>query len=108
MYPSRRFFFQPEGGIRSIGVTGVQTCALPICHRMTMPPRYPTADDPCRARSPGSDRLPCVAGEPRDRTSRHEIGRASCRGRVYMSVVAEALEVKDRRTALGHRSKAGE
>src|SRR3712207_8790370 len=24
------FFFQAEGGIRSIGVTGVQTCALPI------------------------------------------------------------------------------
>src|SRR5215203_6404145 len=24
------FFFQAEGGIRAIGVTGVQTCALPI------------------------------------------------------------------------------
>ena len=24
------FFFQAEGGIRGIGVTGVQTCALPI------------------------------------------------------------------------------
>src|SRR5438445_4541937 len=35
--PSRRlsafssFFFQAEDGIRDIGVTGVQTCALPIC-----------------------------------------------------------------------------
>src|SRR5215217_9190487 len=28
------FFFQAEDGIRYIGVTGVQTCALPICrHR---------------------------------------------------------------------------
>src|SRR3712207_2173580 len=26
----RSFFFQAEGGIRHIGVTGVQTCALPI------------------------------------------------------------------------------
>ena len=27
------FFFQAEDGIRDIGVTGVQTCALPIsCH----------------------------------------------------------------------------
>ena len=26
----RCFFFQAEGGIRDIGVTGVQTCALPI------------------------------------------------------------------------------
>src|SRR3712207_4285236 len=29
------FFFQAEDGIRDIGVTGVQTCALPICR----PPR---------------------------------------------------------------------
>src|SRR5581483_100501 len=27
------FFFQAEDGIRDIGVTGVQTCALPICCR---------------------------------------------------------------------------
>src|SRR3712207_6518925 len=27
------FFFQAEYGIRDIGVTGVQTCALPICYR---------------------------------------------------------------------------
>src|SRR5947209_17334949 len=26
------FFFQAEDGIRDIGVTGVQTCALPIYH----------------------------------------------------------------------------
>ena len=29
------FFFQAEDGIRDIGVTGVQTCALPIL-RLTM------------------------------------------------------------------------
>src|SRR2546429_8425450 len=27
----RIFFFQAEGGIRDVAVTGVQTCALPIC-----------------------------------------------------------------------------
>src|SRR3712207_298052 len=27
------FFFQAEDGIRDIGVTGVQTCALPISHK---------------------------------------------------------------------------
>ena len=27
------FFFQAEDGIRDIGVTGVQTCALPISAR---------------------------------------------------------------------------
>ena len=25
------FFFQAEDGIRDVAVTGVQTCALPIC-----------------------------------------------------------------------------
>src|SRR2546430_5488959 len=28
------FFFQAEDGIRDLTVTGVQTCALPICHRV--------------------------------------------------------------------------
>src|SRR3712207_4848457 len=32
------FFFQAEDGIRDIGVTGVQTCALPIC--MPSKPQY--------------------------------------------------------------------
>src|SRR3712207_8262493 len=30
MYTMDFFFFQAEDGIRDIGVTGVQTCALPI------------------------------------------------------------------------------
>src|SRR5690606_40985985 len=29
------FFFQAEDGIRDFHVTGVQTCALPICHLLT-------------------------------------------------------------------------
>src|SRR2546430_11031920 len=29
------FFFQAEDGIRDLTVTGVQTCALPICHPQT-------------------------------------------------------------------------
>src|SRR3712207_7289212 len=30
------FFFQAEDGIRDIGVTGVQTCALPIYRRLVL------------------------------------------------------------------------
>src|SRR5437762_4423725 len=30
------FFFQAEDGIRDTSVTGVQTCALPICTRTTV------------------------------------------------------------------------
>src|SRR3712207_7338696 len=33
------FFFQAEDGIRDIGVTGVQTCALPIYARSGVRPR---------------------------------------------------------------------
>src|SRR5438445_2640826 len=32
------FFFQAEDGIRDIGVTGVQTCALPICSQLVVIP----------------------------------------------------------------------
>src|SRR5216684_5352841 len=30
------FFFQAEDGIRDVAVTGVQTCALPICFRLRL------------------------------------------------------------------------
>src|SRR6478736_7895903 len=33
------FFFQAEDGIRDLTVTGVQTCALPIC-RLTIDKRF--------------------------------------------------------------------
>src|SRR2546422_7602903 len=34
------FFFQAEDGIRDVAVTGVQTCALPICvRRLARDPR---------------------------------------------------------------------
>src|SRR5690606_40858401 len=32
LIPTVSFFFQAEDGIRDFHVTGVQTCALPICH----------------------------------------------------------------------------
>src|SRR5436309_6092754 len=32
------FFFQAEDGIRDFHVTGVQTCALPICDDLGLPP----------------------------------------------------------------------
>src|SRR3712207_8040864 len=34
------FFFQAEDGIRDIGVTGVQTCALPILAHQMIAARY--------------------------------------------------------------------
>src|SRR2546422_5953528 len=41
------FFFQAEDGIRDVAVTGVQTCALPICRRERARTTV-RALDPCR------------------------------------------------------------
>src|SRR3989441_8002533 len=89
------FFFQAEDGIRDKLVTGVQTCALPICagsaalsaRRGERPSRRPSA-------VPGEPRGPGTAGAQRGHAGlyasaagaagpvRPQIGRASCRERV--------------------------
>src|SRR2546429_3547999 len=40
------FFFQAEDGIRDVAVTGVQTCALPICYNATDDPTPPIGGGP--------------------------------------------------------------
>src|SRR2546422_7155868 len=57
------FFFQAEDGIRDVAVTGVQTCALPICGGVRRGER-PRGARP--RRSPARARL----GEARSRTVR--------------------------------------
>src|SRR5690606_40782579 len=43
------FFFQAEDGIRDFHVTGVQTCALPICSKgMTASTCFWVRDIPCQ------------------------------------------------------------
>src|SRR5699024_11217911 len=43
------FFFQAEDGIRDRNVTGVQTCALPICrNRRYRTPEYPQSARPAK------------------------------------------------------------
>src|SRR5205085_12341898 len=64
----RFFFFQAEDGIRDLTVTGVQTCALPICRLCRLDPRLGGALCRRLLRTDGRRRL--------------EIGRASCRERV--------------------------
>src|SRR5690606_39937690 len=78
------FFFQAEDGIRDFHVTGVQTCALPICHRVDATRdgrqtfagsasvyRYPAAH--CREQRDGPSTRGCW-----------EIGRAACRERGWI------------------------
>src|SRR5699024_11627466 len=86
------FFFQAEDGIRDRNVTGVQTCALPICtaSSTTAPAATralsPTVKGPSTlAPAPTSTLLPRVGW--RLPWSFPEIGRASCRERVSIAVV---------------------
>src|SRR5699024_11966879 len=91
------FFVQAEGGIRGRNVTGVQTCALPICEASATPPSEAGRRAGCSggsaeegavgcaegaaavAASPGPAAFP-GAGRCRDRSDAlSEIGRASCR-----------------------------
>src|SRR3712207_9238790 len=88
------FFFQAKDGIRDIGGTGVQTCALPICGA--------GARRPLAGRGAGGARRDRAAGPRRRRPpsgavlAHHapQIGRASCRERVSISVVAVSLKTK--------------
>src|SRR5205823_8081897 len=103
--------FQAEDGIRGKLVTGVQTCALPICtdrpdHSSSrfaaqertyagVPLRLSTAalvQSAARVAA-AQDRRAGAASPPDASSSRQraEIGRASCRERVEISVEAGSL-----------------
>src|SRR3712207_9534107 len=93
-------FFQAEDGIRDIGVTGVQTCALPISGKHAamlsacVAAGWPTEgylDREHPLQQAIEARLGEVAGTPVAAVV-VEIGRASCRVRVEMSVVAVSLK----------------
>src|SRR3989440_3946902 len=86
------FFFQAEDGIRDLIVTGVQTCALPIC-----PVGLPLQSANCAAwwAAPEGDRTSVIQALSRSiggstpygrgttlPDARVQIGRASCRERV--------------------------
>src|SRR4051794_41383717 len=90
------FFFQAEDGIRDGRVTGVQTCALPIY-------AFSATDSTAAAATSGADsvdgsretRLRSAARAP-GRSPPEKIGRASCRERGEISVVAVSLKKKKR------------
>src|SRR5699024_12045404 len=75
-YSNLVFFFQAEDGIRDRNVTGVQTCALPIW--ADHPGAVGWSQPAPGWSAPGA----CGASWTRCR----KIGRASCRGRVWMGV----------------------
>src|SRR5438552_19075688 len=92
------FFFQAEDGIRDDLVTGVQTCALPICACSTpacdlVSKPYEVHQITCRCRT----RTASSAGQRRPQLAVMQIGRASCRERVWISlgVVAWKRQKRD-------------
>src|SRR5687768_18038947 len=89
------FFFQAEDGIRDVAVTGVQTCALPISrvaldHGVAVGFGLLTCDTEeqalARAGLEGSEEDKGYEAAASALVT--EIGRASCRERVEMRVVA--------------------
>src|SRR5689334_24900728 len=99
------FFFQAEDGIRDGTVTGVQTCALPIsCPLESAHSPQPVAvsfmirprvAESARIRAGRwAERLRGGDNAPVRRGRTQEIGRASCRERAEISVVAGALRKK--------------
>src|SRR5688500_19362655 len=88
------FFFQAEDGIRDYKVTGVQTCALPICGASGCPsshlqhdlPDMPARFHPGVRGGGGGERKDAVHHRAQfaaldQRPGVIEIGRASCRER---------------------------
>src|SRR5690349_23015499 len=101
------FFFQAEDGIRDLYVTGVQTCALPIssCEAMAcfavqfqLLRGTPVVD--AIERGCFEEHIACAVMDFRFGSSHNtcdsdwEIGRASCRERVWMSVGAISVDEK--------------
>src|SRR2546425_3529583 len=96
------FFFQAEDGIRDKLVTGVQTCALPICPAVrrgqscfrfrrarpsTLRQKRGTGcrrgrEDGIRCALTSGRRSTSGSGPPRSGSGANKIGRASCRERV--------------------------
>src|SRR5438445_9149478 len=88
------FFFQAEDGIRDIGVTGVQTCALPIS-------RFPTRGiDPAPAKERQRGRVVRQVGRP-EGTEAHMSWSGIVGNLGRMSMVALALVA----VVCGHRSE---
>src|SRR5256886_11263076 len=88
------FFFQAEDGIRDLTVTGVQTCALPICAVRSSPPFLASAswhDTQCASKNFAGGAADAKEGRVSEArqaivaqrmVSMVQIGRASCRERV--------------------------
>src|SRR3712207_2382481 len=108
-------FFQAEDGIRDIGVTGVQTCALPICDEKDAIPVPPSGSAPVRSPSDRTRTRPRWHHDAVTHARQHVIQVVAHRGAsedapehtlaAYTKAIedgADALECDVRLTADGH------
>src|SRR5699024_12273332 len=104
------FFFQAEDGIRDRNVTGVQTCALPICERLNFKKESVISFHALIGAVLGYvflDKSKSFGDETEDESNRnyHEkIGRASCRERVKIKEREVDNKTKRQRNCHDHNS----
>src|SRR5688572_31429718 len=87
------FFFQAEDGIRDLTVTGVQTCALPICRSLRNPITFITRL-----------RLDAALYEPAPPRRPHQIGRPRLKGE-RLPNLSEVARSEERRVGKECRSR---
>src|SRR5205809_1552024 len=107
------FFFQAEDGIRDVAVTGVQTCALPISGMIKLPvavlnhgntvkfTEYSFLANVFAARGYMAVSIQHDLPTDAPMVTKAEIGRASCRERVYVSGVGGTCERKKHKARVG-------
>src|SRR5687768_18051606 len=102
------FFFQAEDGIRDVAVTGVQTCALPICnwsrkqaHR-SRNPCWPSSPRPHHRDTADNPRHPhCRSTDPNPTRSRSEEHTSELQSRLHL--VCRLLLEKKKKEQVRHR-----
>src|SRR2546422_7031641 len=86
------FFFQAEDGIRDVAVTGVQTCALPISHRVrARGARHPAP--PASGQHRGAVRGGRGRGRRGSRSRRREADPAAPRSEEHTSELQSRLHL---------------
>src|SRR5690606_40908592 len=88
------FFIQAEDGIRDFHVTGVQTCALPIYVQGPVHPHEDTAQADRQAENRHENRERSRPARLRSDEEEGQIGRASCRERVWTTEVTVSANKK--------------
>src|SRR5688572_31057865 len=92
------FFFQAEDGIRDLTVTGVHTCALPICSAIAALERGVNGMIPMSAAIAELGRTGRIGARQArlaaPSAAGRQIGRASCRERVLSSESGDWLHKK--------------